>query len=146
MVVPGILLSVAAIGFLCWLLFALAVYALPLLAGVCIATWAYHTGAGWFGAILAGVIGAGLIHGIGQVLLVTVRPFWARLLIAFAFVAPAAVAGYYATLGIVRHIMPSETWQMVFSIIGAIIVGITAYRRVTATATVPPSQGLAGAS
>ena len=28
-----------------------------------------------------------------------------------AYVAPAGVAGFHATLGIVKHMMPSETWQ-----------------------------------
>lgn len=56
----GILASIAAIGFLCWLLFTLAIFALPLFAGVSIGTWAYGTGAGWPGAILIGLIGEAL--------------------------------------------------------------------------------------
>jgi hypothetical protein len=146
MIILGILLSVAAIGVLCWLLFNLAVYALPFLAGVILGTWTYHTGAGWLGAILAGLVGAGLTMGIGQALLVFVRPLWARLLIALAFVAPAAIAGYYATHGIVKYTVPSETWQIVFSIIGAVAVGITTFQRVVAMAgAVPSDQGLARA-
>ncbi len=146
MIALGILLSIAAIGVLCWLLFTLAVYALPFLAGVTIGTWAYHTGAGWLGAIVTGLVGAGLTLGIGHILLVIVRPLWARLLIALAFVAPAAIAGYYATYGIVKHTMPSETWQVVFSIIGAVAVGVTAFIRVAGMAATGPSgQGVARA-
>jgi hypothetical protein len=146
MIILGILLSVAAIGVLCWLLFILAVYALPFLAGVTLGTWAYHTGAGWLGAIFVGLVVAGLTLGIGQALLVFVRPLWARLLIALAFVAPAAIAGYYATNGIVKYAVPSETWQIVFSIIGAIAVAVTAFQRVVAMAgAVPSDQGLARA-
>ena len=42
----------------------------------------------------------------------------------------AAIAGYHATHGIVKHTMPSETWQTAFSIIGALAVGIVAFARI----------------
>jgi hypothetical protein len=139
MIFLGILLSIAAIGFFCWLLFTLAVFALPFFAGITAGAWAHDTGAGWLGAILVGVVAAGLTLGIGQVLLGIVRPLWARMLIALAFVAPAAIAGYHATHGIVKHTMPSETWQLVFSVFGAIAVGVTAFARVTAMAATGPT-------
>ena len=146
MIFLGIILSIAAIGFFCWLLFTLAVFALPFFAGVTVGAWAYHTGAGWLGAIVIGVIGAGLTLGIGQLLLMVVRPLWAKLLIALVFVAPAVIAGYHATHGIVKHTMPSETWQVVFSVIGAVAVGVTAFMRVAGmAATSPSSQSLARA-
>ncbi len=146
MIFLGILLSIAAIGFFCWLLFTLAVFALPFFAGVTVGTWAYQSGAGWLGAVLVGMVGAGLTLGVGQILLGIVCPLWARLLIALAFVAPAAIAGYHATHGIVKHTMPSETWQLVFSVVGAVAVGITAFARVAGmAATGPSSQGLARA-
>ncbi len=146
MIILGILLSFAAIGFFCWLLFTLAVFALPFFAGVTSCLWAYHTGAGWLGAIIVGILGAALTLGIGQFLLIVVQPLWARVLIALVFVAPAAIAGYHATHGIVKHTMPSEAWQIVFSIIGAGAVGATAFMRVAAlAATVPSDQRLARA-
>lgn len=136
----GILASIAAIGFLCWLLFTLAVFALPLFAGVSIGTWAYGTGAGWPGAILIGLIGAALILGIGQFLLIVARPLWIRLLVAASFVLPAAIAGFHATHGIVKHTMPSETWQVIFSVVGGVAVGITAFLRVAGMVASPPSS------
>ncbi len=140
----GIILSIAAIGVFCWLLFTLAVFALPFFAGVSAGTWAFHTGAGWLGSIFVGMIAAGLTLGIGQILLMTVRPVWARLLIALVFVAPAVIAGYHATHGIVKHTMPSETWQFIFSAIGALAVGATAFMRVAGmAATGRSSQNLA---
>ena len=146
MIFLGIILSIAAIGFFCWLLFTLAVFALPFFAGVTVGALAYHTGAGWLGAIVIGIVGAGLNLGIGQLLLMVVRPLWAKLLIALVFVAPAVIAGYHATHGIVKHTMPSETWQVVFSVIGAVAVGVTAFMRVAGmAATSPSSQGLARA-
>ena len=141
MIFIGIFLSIAAIGFLCWLLFTLAVFALPFFAGVTAGTWAYGTGAGWLGAIFVGFAAAGLTLAAGQALLMLIRPVWARLLISLIFVAPAVMAGFHATHGIVKHTMPSETWQLVFSVIGAIAVGIVAFVRITGMAASDPSAG-----
>ena len=62
----------------------------------------------------------------------------------FAFVAPAAITGFHATHGIVKHTMPSAGWQVAFSIIGAVAVGVTALMRLAAMATpVSTGRGLA---
>lgn len=145
MTIFAILGSTAAIGAMCWLLFTLAIFALLAFAAVAVGTWAYDTGAGLPGSIVVGLFGAGIVFGVGQILLIFVRPIWLKLVVALAFVAPAAIAGYHATHGIVRHLMPSETWQLVFSVIGAIAVGITAFVRVTSMAA-PDPAGQAGAS
>lgn len=44
MFVLGILASFAAIAAMCWLLFNLAVFALPFLVGLHTSIWAYGTG------------------------------------------------------------------------------------------------------
>ena len=139
MIVLGIIVSIAAIGTMCWLLFSLAVFALPFFIGLNAGIWAYGTGADWLGGILIGLIAAGLTVAVGQGLLMLVRPIWARLLIALTFVAPAGVAGFYATLGIVKHMMPSETWQIIFSVVGAVAVGATAFLRVASMAASSPA-------
>jgi len=146
MIFIGIIASIAAIGVLCCLLFYLAVYALPLFAGVTVGAWAYGTGAGWLGSLAVGFVAGLVTLGVGHILLVFGKPLWLRLVIAFAFVAPAAIAGYHATHGIVKHTMPSETWQIIFSMVGAIAVGVTAFVRVTTMAGPGPSgQGMARA-
>jgi hypothetical protein len=134
----SVLASIAAIGVICCLLFYLAVYALPLFAGVTVGAWAYGSGTGWLGGIAVGAV-AGLATLLaGHLLLAFVKPLWLRLMIAAAFVAPAAIAGYHATHGIVRHTMPSETWQVAFSVVGAVVVGITAFARLATLA--PPGR------
>ncbi len=146
MIILAILASLAAMGMLCWLLFTLAVFALPALAGITAGVWAHQTGAGILGAIAIGVVAAGATLSIGQLLLVVLRPIWLKLLVALAFVAPAAIAGFHATHGIVKHTMPSETWQIVFSVIGAVAVSITAFVKMTTMAAPGPSgQGIATA-
>ncbi|KHJ55182.1 hypothetical protein LA66_00375 [Aureimonas altamirensis] len=147
MIILAILASLAAIGALCWLLFTLAVFALPAFVGATVGAWAYGTDAGVPGAILIGLVAAAATLAVGQLVMMFVRPVWLKLIVAIAFVAPAAIAGFDATHGIVKHLMPSEAWQMTFSVIGAIAVGITALVRVAGMATAPgPSgQGLARA-
>lgn len=140
MIVLGILGSFAVIGLLCWLLFTLAVFALPFFVGVTVGLWLHETGTGIFPAFLLGAFAAGVTFGVGQFLLSVLRSTWSRLLVALVFVAPAALAGFYATYGIGKHTMPSETWRFVFSIIGAIAVGIAAFVRVTALAA-PGTSG-----
>lgn len=140
MIVFAILGSLAAIGVLCWLLFTLAVFALPAFIGVSTGIWAHQTGAGLVGAIVIGAVCAGIALGVGQLLLAVLRPAWLKLLVALAYVAPAAIAGFHATHGIVKHTMPSETWQLVFSVIGASAVAVTTFIRVTSL-TPPGSTG-----
>lgn len=143
MIIVGPLLVIAGIGFFCWLLFTLAVYALPYFVGLTVGIWSYHTGAGWLGGMVVGFVAAGLTLGIGQLLLAFVQPIWLRLIIALVYAAPATAAGYSATYGIAQMAMPSATWQMIFSIVGAIAVGITAWVRITGMAALGPAgQGM----
>jgi hypothetical protein len=102
-------------------------------------TWAFNTGAGWLGAILLGVLAAGLTPGVGQIVLGVINPMWSKLAIAQVFVAPPTVAGYHATHGIAKHMIPSEIWQIVFSVIGAIAVGVTTFLRIAGMAATDQS-------
>jgi hypothetical protein len=131
MIIFGPLLVIAGIGFFCWLLFTLAVFALPFYAGLTVGVWAFHTGAGWIGGAVVGVITAGVTFGVGQLALAVVPWTWLRLAIVIVYAAPATVAGYYATHGIAQMAMPSTTWQMIFSLVGAVAVGISALIRIT---------------
>ena len=65
-----------------------------------------------------------------------------RAAIALLFAAPAAVAGYHATLGLAHIGVPSMAWRQVFAVIGAIAVGGTAFVRMSAMAS-PPFRTLA---
>jgi hypothetical protein len=138
MIIFGPLLVIAGIGFFCWLLFTLAVFALPFYAGLTVGVWAFHTGAGWLGGAVVGVIAAGVTFGVGQLALAFVPWTWLRLAIVLVYAAPATVAGYYATHGIAQMAMPSVAWQMIFSLVGAVAVGVTALIRIAGTA--PPRQ------
>lgn len=141
MIILAILAALAAIGLLCWLLFTLAVFALPAFIGVTAGAWAHGTGAGTVGAILIGVVAAAATFAAGQILITFARPMWLKLVVAVIFVAPAAIAGFHATHGIVKHLMPSDAWQITFSVIGAVAVSITAFVRVAGMASAPGPSG-----
>lgn len=124
--------SFAVIGALLWLLFTLAVYALPLYAGLSAAMWAYAHDAGFIGAALTGLAVAGLTFGIGQLLFATLRSPWLRALVAAVYTAPAAVAGYSAVYGVSGIGGTGEVWRISIATIGAIAVAAVAWARVSA--------------
>lgn len=139
MLILSIVLSFVGLGFLCWLLFTFAVYALPFFAGVTAGLAAYHSGSGALGAIIVAVIAGAVILVIGQIAFATIRSPLVRAAIALLFAVPAAVAGYHATLGLAHIGVPSQRWREAFAVLGAIIVGGTAWARVTLLA--PPNVG-----
>jgi hypothetical protein len=144
MIIFGPLLVIVGIGFFCWLLFTLAVFALPFFVGLMTGICAFHTGAGELGGITVGLVAGGVTFGIGKLALAFVPWAWLRLLIILLYVAPATVAGYSATHGIAQIAMPSSTWQTIFAVIGAIAVSVTALVRFTGMAAPEPAgQGLA---
>ena len=131
MIIIGIVLSVFGIGFFCWLLFTLAVYALPFFVALTAAFAAYHSGAGVVGAIIVAMLAGGATVLIGPTAFAVVRTPLVRIAIGLLFAAPAAVAGYQATLGLAHLGVPSEGWRQAFATIGAILVGGAAWARVT---------------
>ena len=136
MIIIGIILSVVALGFLCGLLFMLAVHALPFLTGATAALCAYHTGSGPIGVIVVGAIVALVTLVGGQIAIAVVRSSLIRAAIGLLFAVPAAIAAYHATLGLAQIGVPAQGWQEAFALIGAIIVGGAAGTRLTPSA--PP--------
>jgi len=139
MIILAPALVVLGIGLVCWLLFTLAVFALPAYVGLVVCIWAIHTGAGALGGVAAGLVAGGATFGIGQLALTFAPWIWLRILIVLAYAAPATVAGYSATHGIAQMAMPSSTWQTIFAVMGAIAVGVTACTRITGMAGPGPA-------
>jgi hypothetical protein len=139
MVVIGIILSVAGLGFFCWLLFTFVVYALPFFAGLTAGLAAFHSGAGLIGALIVGALAGGGTLAIGQIAFATVRKPLIRALIGLLYAVPAGIAGYHASLGLAEIGVPSEVWREAFAIINGALVGATAFTRMTLF--VPPPTG-----
>ncbi len=140
MLIIGLIFSVFGIGFLCWLMFTLAVYALPFYAGLSAAFAAYHSGAGVIGAVIVGFLAGAATLLVGQLAFASMPSPLIRGLIALVFAAPATVAGFYMTLGLYRIGVPSHMWSDVFAVIGAICVGSTAFVRMAAMTGSPAHQ------
>ena len=131
MLAIGLVLSILGIGLFCWLIFTLAVYALPFFIGLTAGMAAFHSGGGVIGALLVGIVVGALTLGIGQISFAVVRPLVLRATIAAAFALPAAIAGYHAVLGLSQIGVPSLVWREVFAWIGALFIGGTAWGQMT---------------
>jgi hypothetical protein len=139
MIIIGIVLSFVGLGFLCWLLFTLAVYALPVFAAIATSLAAYHSGSGAIGAILVGFIAGAVTVAAGNIAVATACSPLVRAAVALLFAVPAAIAGFYATLGLANIGVPAEGWRQAFALIGAIVVGATAWVRMAVVT--PPHDG-----
>ena len=134
----GVIFSLTGIGLLIALMFNMAVYALPLFAAVTAGRLAYASGAGWLGAIFVGLLAGVLTLGVGQLALGVTKSNLVRLVIAVAFAAPAAFAGYHVVLGL-SHIGGAHgVWQTVFAGIGAVIIAGAALMRLATPIGAPP--------
>ena len=137
MIVIGLIVSAFGIGFLCWLIFTLAVYALPFFAGITVGLALYHSGAGVVGAPVVGFAAGAVTLIVGRFVFAVLKLSPRRGAIAFLFAALAAIAGYHATLALAQIGVPSTTWREAFAIAGAMFVGGTALVRMSAMATLP---------
>jgi hypothetical protein len=139
MIVVGIALSVVGIGFFCWLLFTLTVYALPFFAGMTAGFAAFRSGSGVIGALIVGVLIGGATLAIGQIVFATARTPLLRAVIGLLYAVPATIAGYHASLGPAHIGVPSGGWHEAFAVVGAVLIGGTAWARMSLL--VPPNVG-----
>ena len=139
----SLILASGAFALIAWLIFNLSVYALPFFIGVSAASFAHQTGAGPVGSATVGLIAGTMTFGVGQAAFGVTRSVLARGVLAAIFALPAAVAGYYSTLGIVALCVPGAGWREAFSFVGGFVIGWVAFRRLAAFAPlreVEPSQ------
>ena len=125
------LLSVVGLGFLCWLLFSLAVYALPFFVAVTVGYYSFENGAGAIGAIALALFAGAVALILGQVAFAMIRSPTIRLAIGALYALPAGIAGFHAVKGLSETGGAGETWTLVFASIGAVIVCATAWGRTT---------------
>ena len=131
MLALGLLLNIAGLGVFCWLIFTLAVYALPFFVAMNAGLWAFRSGAGVFGAPLVAVAAGGVTLAIAQIAFAMTRSLMLRAVIAGVFAMPATFAGYHVALAIAHIGVPSLVWQEIFACLGAISIGGTAWMRLT---------------
>jgi hypothetical protein len=131
MLALGLLLNTVGIGLFCWLIFMLAVYALPFFVAINAGIWAYHSGAGLIGAPLIAIVGGGMALAIAQIAFAMTRSLVLRAVIAGLFALPATLAGYHVVFAMAQIGAPSLSWQEVFACLGALFIGGTAWTRLT---------------
>jgi hypothetical protein len=143
MLVIGVLLNIVGLGIFCWALFALAAHALPFFVGMTVGIQSFQTGAGPLGAIVVGFVAGGFALVLGRYAFSVVRSPIVRLLIRLLFAVPAACAGYDVTLALAPFGIPQEWWRESFAMLGAIVVGCTAWARVSILTEPALSPGVA---
>ncbi len=132
----ALIFAAVAVGFACWLLFTLAILALPVFAAVSVGMWTYSTGAGPFGSFVAGLAVGVLTMILGQLSFALIRSPVARLGIGLLFAIPAAFAGYHAVHGIIGMGVESEGWRQALGTLGALFIGGAAWLRIASGGTV----------
>lgn len=141
----GIVLSIFGLGFFCWLLFALAVYALPFLAGLTAGLAALQSGSGVIGGLVVGFLVGGAILALGQMAFAATRKPLIRIMIGLLYAVPATVAGYQVSFALAGIGMSSSGWQTAFAAIGAVLSGCTAFSRMALFVAPSDGQGTGGA-
>ncbi|QQS13842.1 MAG: hypothetical protein IPK81_06415 [Rhodospirillales bacterium] len=144
MLAAGILLSIVGLGFFCWLLFTLAIYALPTFAGLAVGL-AFHSGAGAIGALIVGLLVGGATLALGQFAFAVTRTPLIRAVVGLFYGIPAAIAGYQVSFALAGIGMPSGVWQAAFAVVGAVVSGCTAFSRLVLLAPPPDGQGTGSA-
>ena len=132
-------LSVIGLGFLVYVLFSLAVYALPFFVALTIGIYVYDTDAGLLAALVAAMFAGVFTLIVGQIVFAKVQSVLIRLLIASLYAAPAGVAGYSTIKGLSQIGGASEGWTLAFAIIGGVVVAGTAWVRIASLAE-PPGE------
>ena len=148
MLALGLLLNTVGIGLFCWLIYTLAVYALPFFVAINAGIWAFHSGAGVFGTPLAAVAAGGMSLAIAQIAFAMTRPLILRAIIAAVFALPATFAGYHVVLALAQIGVASLVWREVFACVGAVFIGGTAWTRLAVYRETRPVEpgGAAGDS
>jgi hypothetical protein len=140
MLALGLVLNAVGIGLFCWLIFSLAVYALPFFVALSVGMLAFRDGAGVVGALLIGIASGALTPAVGQVAVAVSRSLTLRVAIATAFAVPAAIAGYHVVFALSQIGVPSLAWREAFACVGAVCIGGTAWARLTVFAKTRPSE------
>ena len=131
MIFFAILVAALGVAFLCWALFQLSVYALPFFLALTTGFAAARTGSGPVAALVLAVL-VGVVSFIaGRAAYRPLASPAARYALIALFIGPAALAGYHAAHGLMSIGAAAEGWRIAMGVLGAIVVGWTAYLRLT---------------
>lgn len=140
MLALGLLLNTVGIGLFCWLIFTLAVYALPLFVTINAGMFAFHSGSGVPGMLIVAIAAGGITLAFAQIAFAVTQSLILRAVIAAVFALPATLAGYHVVLAMAQIGVPSLVWREVFACLGAVFIGGTAWARLTVFTEVRPIE------
>jgi hypothetical protein len=123
--------GIAGVIFLCWLIFTLAVNALPCFVALSVGMFAFDCGASALPAIAVGVTAAACVLTAGRFFFAASQSFMIRGLIAAVFAMPAAVAGYHVVYGIFGLGESAEAWRQAMGVIGAFVTAAASWWRMS---------------
>lgn len=123
------LFTLFGLGALCWILFNLAVYALPFAIGLTSGMYLYETGQGVFLSIIAGLFIGGFIAALGEFAFDRIRSVPLKLAIGLIYAVPAGIAGFHAAKGFAEFGSAGAVTITILSWLGALVVGGTAWLR-----------------
>ena len=125
------LVTLFGLGALCWILFNLAVYALPFAIGLISGMYLYEAGQGVFLSIIAGLFIGGFIAALGEFAFDRIRSIPLKLAIGLIYAFPAGITGFHAAKGLAEFGNASAVAITILSWLGALVVGGTAWARVS---------------
>jgi hypothetical protein len=125
------LFALFGLGALCWILFNLTVYALPFAIGLTSGMYLYETGQGVFLSIVAGLFTGGLVAAVGEFTFARIRSVPLKLAIGLIYAVPAGIAGFHAAKGFAEFGSAGPFTITILSWFGALVVGGTAWARVS---------------
>lgn len=117
---------------LVWLVYTVTTYALPCLAGLAAARFAFETGSGWFEACAVFGLTAITVFGLMRWLFAVASHPASRILLAIAFVTPAILTSYFILENLSAERVPSESWRQALCVLGAGMNGLAAFGRLAA--------------
>jgi hypothetical protein len=125
MLIIGIILVFVGLAYLCWLLFALAVHALPFFVGATAGVAAYQSGSGPIGAILVGAMEQChpryRTHRVHDVTVLS-DPGRGRA----ALCHTGRCGRLSCRTGFALIAIPAEDWRHILAVSAAIIIAVTA--------------------
>lgn len=125
------LFTLFGLGALCWILFNLAVYALPFAIGLTSGMYLHESGQGVFLSIIAGLFIGGFVAALGEFAFDRIRSIPIKLAIGLIYAIPAGIAGFHAAKGFAEFGGAGAVTITILSWLGALVVGGTAWARVT---------------
>ncbi len=127
----SIIFALFGLGALCWIMFNLAVYALPFAIGLTSGMYLYDAGQGVFLSITAGLLIGGFVAALGEFAFDRVRSIPVKFAIGLIYAVPAGIAGFHAAKGFAEFGSAGAAAITILSWLGALVVGGTAWARVS---------------